>query len=113
LTTADLQQRTLERYRLSANDYRLSQLRYDLGKLRAKGLVERLGGSRRYRLTATGLRLGTVLTKVRFRLLGPLTSLACGAVRARSHHPSPVEAALRDVGTALDRLCEILNLKAA
>jgi hypothetical protein len=112
-TTADLQQRVLQRHRLEPDDYRLSQLRYDLSKLRAKGLLERIDRTRRYRLTALGLRLGTVLVKLRFRLFGPLATLACDAPRPRSHHPSPVEAALRRVGAALDNLCAALNLKVA
>jgi len=49
---------------------RLSQLRYDLSKLRAKSLVERIGKSRRYRLTPLGLKLGVQLVKLRTRLLG-------------------------------------------
>jgi len=46
-----LHARVLARHRLADNDYRLSQLRYDLAKLRAKGMVERLGRTRRYHLT--------------------------------------------------------------
>ena len=48
------------RHRLAVNEYRLSQLRYDLSKLRANGLVERLGNTRRYRLTPAGLKLGAL-----------------------------------------------------
>ena len=48
-TTRELHTRILAHHRLADNDYRLSQLRYDLAKLRAKGLVERLGRTRRYR----------------------------------------------------------------
>jgi len=57
-TTRDLHTRILARHHLAESDYRLSQLRYDLGKLRAKGLVERVRKSRRYRLTPLGLKLG-------------------------------------------------------
>ena len=72
---ADLHARVLERYHLSPDDYQPSQVRYDLWKLRAKAIVERSGTGRRYRVTATGLRLGTLLVKLRFRLLGPLVTL--------------------------------------
>ena len=58
-----------------ADEYRLSQLRYDLSKLRGKGLVEPIGKTRRYQLTPLGLKLGVLLVKLRMRLLGPLTSL--------------------------------------
>ncbi len=84
-TTRELHTRVLARHRLADNDYRLSQLRYDLAKLRAKGLVERLGRTRRYRLTPMGLKLGVLLVKLRTRLLGPLATL----VTNLSPHPTP------------------------
>ena len=54
--------------------YRLSQLRYDLGKLRGKGLVVRLAGTQRYRLTSEGYRLAVLYQKLSERLYGPLTA---------------------------------------
>ena len=71
-TTRDLHERVLSRHRLGEQDYTIGQLRYDLGKLRAHGLAERLGTSRRYRLSRDGVRLGALLVKVRTRLLGPI-----------------------------------------
>ena len=62
-TTRELQERVLARHRLSEQDYTLGQLGYDLGKLRAHHLAERVGASRRYRLTADGVRLGGLLVK--------------------------------------------------
>ena len=113
-TTREVHARLLARHRLAEADYRLGQLRYDLGKLRAHGLVERLGTSRRYRLTARGLKLGVLLVKLRTRLLGPLASLASDEQPRRpTRHPSAVEAAFRQVDTALDRLWDALGLKPA
>src|SRR6266581_1506625 len=83
-TTRELHARILTRHRLADNDYRLSQLRYDLAKLRAKGLVERLGRTRRYRLTQTGAKIGVLLVKLRARLLGPLATLA---TESSTHRP--------------------------
>jgi hypothetical protein len=111
-TTREVHARLLARHRLTEVDYRLGQFRYDLGKLRAHGLVERLGTSRRYHLTARGLKLGVLLVKLRTRLLGPLASLAAERpARRASHHPSEVEAAFRQVDAALDGLCNALGLK--
>ena len=42
-TTREVHARLLARHRLAEGDYRLGPLRYDLTKLRAHGLVERLG----------------------------------------------------------------------
>ena len=113
-TTREVHARVLARHRLTESDYRLTQLRYDLGKLRAHHLVERLGTSRRYRLTARGLKLGVLLVKLRTRLLGPLASLASDE---RPRHPtrttSAVEAAFLQVDTALHHLCDTLGLKPA
>ena len=113
-TAREVHARLLARHRLTEADYRLGQFRYDLGKLRAHGLVERLGTSRRYRLTPRGLKLGVLLVKLRTRLLGPLASLAADEQPRRSaRHPSDVEAAFRQVDAALDHLCDTLGLKPA
>ncbi len=113
-TSREVHARLLARHRLEEADYRLSQLRYDLGKLRAHGLVERVGTSRRYRLTAQGLKLGVLLVKLRTRLLGPLTSLAIEAPPHRSPRTSSeVETAFRQVDAALTHLCDTLGLKPA
>jgi hypothetical protein len=113
-TTRAVHARLLARHRLTDSDYRLSQLRYDLGKLRAHHLVERLGTSRRYRLTASGLKLGVLLVKLRTRLFGPLASLASDQQPRRpTRTTSEVEAAFRQVDTALDHLCATLGLKPA
>jgi hypothetical protein len=112
-TTRDLHERVCRRERISDADYRLSQLRYDLSKLRAKGLVERVGNSRLYRVTTLGVKLGTLLVKLSSLLLGPLCSLAASPPRTRSTHPSAVEAAFRQVDLALHNLCHTLGLAAA
>jgi hypothetical protein len=111
-TTRELHTRVVSRHQLGDSDYRLSQLRYDLAKLRAKGLVERLGTSRRYRLTPLGLKLGVLLVKLRTRLLGPLATLvAQRGPRSATHRSNSIDAAYREVDTALDRLSAALGLQ--
>ena len=113
-TTRELHTRVVARHRLTADDYGLGQLRYDLSKLRAKGLVERIGKTRRYRLTPLGLKLGVLLVKLRMRLLGPLTSMIRQPnSNAPSRHLNSVDAAYRDVDTALDHLSAALGLQQA
>jgi hypothetical protein len=113
-TSREIHDRLLNRYRLTQEAYRLSQFRYDLGKLRAHGLVERLGATRRYRLTPHGLKLGVLLVKLRGRLLGPLVTLATSdQPRRPGRNPTGVEAAFRQVDAALDHLCATLGLHSA
>ncbi|HEY8742764.1 MAG TPA: hypothetical protein VIU62_06680 [Chloroflexota bacterium] len=113
-TTRELHTRILARHQLADGAYRLSQLRYDLSKLRAKGLVERLGNTRRYRLTPLGLKLGVLLVKLRTRLLGPLATLLGNSPVARTSSPNnSVDQAFRDVDTALDHLSQALGLQHA
>jgi hypothetical protein len=113
-TSRDAYTRIVRRHRLAEGDYRLSQLRYDLTKLRAKGLVERIGKTRRYRITALGLKLGIVLVKARTQLLGPLCTLATLAQPLRpTANPSRVEATMRQLDADLHTLCQSLGLVAA
>jgi hypothetical protein len=53
-TTAELYPSVLAALGPGADRYTLASLRYDLSKLRAKGLVEKLPRSRRYRLLPNG-----------------------------------------------------------
>ena len=112
-TTREVHARVLAQHSLAENDYRLSQLRYDLAKLRAKGVVERLGRTRRYRLTQSGARIGVLLVKLRARLLGPLATLATTSSAHRPPHHTSVDAAFHNIDTALDHLCAALGLQHA
>jgi len=81
----------------ATEQYSLASLRYDLSKLRAKGLVEKLPHSRRYRLPATGYSLCLIFLKLFDRVYAPLT--------AGTLHPVPGDAALpRQKPSLLDRL---------
>jgi hypothetical protein len=73
-TTAELYPQVLHTLRLSAPDYKLSSLRYDLWKLRAKGLVEKIPHSRRYRLLPHGYQICLLFLKRFDKIYGPLTA---------------------------------------
>ena len=49
-TTADLYAPTLDTLGLTESQYSLASFRYDLSKLRAKGLLEKVPRSRRYQM---------------------------------------------------------------
>jgi hypothetical protein len=54
--------------------YTLNQLRYDLSKLRGKGMVARLAGSQSYQVSSEGYRLGIFHLKLYQQMYAPLTS---------------------------------------
>ena len=65
-------------------------------------------------MTPLGLKLGVLLVKLRTRLLGPLTSLIRQPNIKLSPPPSnSVDAAYREVDTALDHLSAALGLQKA
>src|SRR5438067_1845099 len=73
-TTADLHPHTVDALGASGATYRLASLRYDLSKLRAKALVEKLPHTRSYRLTKTGYSICLVFLKLFERIYAPLTA---------------------------------------
>jgi hypothetical protein len=63
-TTPDLYPQTLQALRMTPEEYKLGSLRYDLWKLRAKGLLEKIPHSRRYRLLPHGYQICLVFLKL-------------------------------------------------
>jgi hypothetical protein len=53
LTTRELHPQVAQALGLAPAQYRLTSLRYEISKLRAKGLVEKVPHSHRYRLLST------------------------------------------------------------
>jgi hypothetical protein len=96
-TTADLYPRVLQILGCSPEEYKLKSLRYDLSKLRAKELVEKIPRSRHYQFTGQGYRLSIVYLKLFEKLYAPLTA---GMI-----HPCPNDNLLPlHRTTALDQL---------
>jgi hypothetical protein len=74
VTTTDLYTPTLEALGLTESQYSLAALRYDLLKLRAKGLLEKVPHSRRYRLVGKGYSICLVFLKLFEKIYAPLTA---------------------------------------
>jgi hypothetical protein len=62
------------RQALGNPQFTLNQLRYDLGKLRGKGLVVRIAGTQRYQLSPEGYQIAVLYQKFYHRLYAPLTA---------------------------------------
>ena len=73
-TTPELYVPALDALGSTASRYSLASFRYDLSKLRAKGLVEKLPRSRRYRLVGKGYSLCLIFLKLFERIYAPLTA---------------------------------------
>jgi hypothetical protein len=73
-TTADLYSPALDALGVTAPQYSLASLRYDLSKLRAKGLVEKVPHSRRYRLAGKGYSICVAFLKLFEKIYAPLTA---------------------------------------
>src|SRR5438045_6116997 len=95
-------------------EYTLAALRYDLSKLRAKGLVEKLPRSRRYRLPAQGYSVCLIFLKLFDRVYAPLTAALLPPVPSDTALPqpkrSPLDRLYQRINDGLDRLLHALGL---
>ena len=73
-TTAELQAAAAEALGIPIEKFPLSGVRYELWKLRAKGLIEKLPHSRRYRLLPNGYRICLLFLKLFDKIYAPLTA---------------------------------------
>ena len=96
---------------LKRPDYKLSQLRYDLAKLRGKGLVERVHGTQQYRLTPDAYRLGVLYYKLYHRLYAPLTSALLSPLPQDCWLSQSRQSRLDRLYRALDRALQNLHDK--
>lgn len=72
--TRDLHGHVAEALGVTTEQYTLGSLRYDMSKFRAKGLVQKVERSRRYKLTREGYSICVVFLKLFERIYAPLTA---------------------------------------
>jgi hypothetical protein len=116
-TTAELYPKTLAALGVPATNYTLSALRYDLSKLRAKGLVHKLPHSRRYQLRPHGYTISLVFLKLFERIYAPLTAGLLHPFRGDATLPDlkrcQLDRLYQRVVNDLDQLMDAVGLKAA
>ena len=116
-TTAELYPYVLAALQTSSEHYSLASLRYDLSKLRAKDLVEKLPKSRRYRLWPQGYSICLVFLKLFERVYSPLTAGLLRPYRADSklqqQKRTQLDRLYQKIVDDLDDLLGALGLKAA
>jgi hypothetical protein len=116
-TTAELQTATAEALGIPVDQCPLGGIRYELWKLRAKGLIEKLPHSRRYQLLPNGYRLCVLFLKLFDKIYAPLTAGILHPyrrdrvmTRERLHQ---LDKLYKSVIAALDQLVAAVGIKVA
>ena len=116
-TTQEVYPHTLKALGSAPDDYSLASLRYDLYKLRAKGLVQKLPRSRRYQLTPHGYSLCLVFLKLFERVYAPLTAGLLRPVPAdcklQQQRQSQPDRLYQRIADNLEKLLNAVGLKLA
>ena len=109
--TAQIHTAILQAFGLSLETYSLTQLRYDLRKMKAHGLLQRQGRSYCYQLTGKGTKVAAMFVLFHKRVCGPLAnSLFHHQAEPTSQPPAKIEAAYHRADAAIQ---QIINLVAA
>jgi hypothetical protein len=116
-TTAEIHPAVIAALGCDPEHYTLASLRYDLSKLRAKGLVAKLPNSRRYQLLPQGYSICLVFLKLFERVYAPLTAGLLSPIKAdarlQSQRRSQLDRLYQRVVDDLDTLIRAVGLKAA
>ena len=113
-STGEIHRHVIAALGSTTEQYSLASLRYDLSKLRAKGLVEKLARSRRYRLPAKGYSLCVIFLKLFDRLYAPLAAGLLdpvpGDTALPTHKRLLLDRLYQRLGAALDHLLSAIGL---
>ena len=110
-TTAEIYPHVVKALECPSDRYKLGSLRYDLSKLRAKGLVTKLPNSRRYQLLPHGYSICLVFLKLFERIYTPLVAGLLSPVHQQNR--SQLDRLYQRVVDDLDTLVRAVGLKAA
>jgi len=107
--SVEIHQAILASFHLAPAKYTLTQLRYDLRKLKAHELLERDGCRYAYRLTDKGTRAALLFVLFHQRVCGPLANSLFHHRPTRAAAPlSKLEAAYRRADHSIDRVIQLL-----
>ena len=86
---------------------------YDLKKLRAKNMIQRLGRSRRYEATPSGLKALAALVTLRHHVIQPLLASTMNRIPSRSaQNPTPLDHCYASLRTHMQNLLQQLVVAA-
>jgi len=99
----------LSAFQLTPENYTLTQLRYDLRKLKAHALLQRDGDRYAYRLTDKGIRVALMFILFHQRICGPLANSLFLRQPTELHSPpSKLQAAYQKADASIQRLIDLL-----
>jgi hypothetical protein len=99
----------LSAFQLTPENYTLTQLRYDLRKLKAHGLLQRDGHRYAYRLTHKGIRVALMFVLFHQRVCGPLANSLFHRSPRQLHTPtSKFQAAYQKADAAIQQVVDLL-----
>jgi len=108
-TAKQIHSAVLATFQLSAKNYGLNQLRYDLRKLKGHGLLQRDGRRYAYRLTDKGVQVALLFLFFHKRLCGPLANSRFHHKPDPAHRPnSKLEAAYHKADKAIENIIDLL-----
>ena len=104
-----IHQAILSSFQLTTDRYTLTQLRYDLRKLKAHALLQRDGHRYAYRLTNNGIRVALMFVLFHQRVCGPLAnSLFPHRPQETPKPPTKIETAYSQADHAIQKLIDLL-----
>ncbi len=107
--TAQIHEVIRAAFELTPQAYTLTQLRYDLRKMKGHGLLERDGQRYSYRLTDKGKRVAAMFVLFHQRICGPLAnSLFHHRPEATSNPPAQIEVAYHKADAAIQKLVDLI-----
>jgi hypothetical protein len=109
-TTRQIHEAILTAFDIGANRYGINQLRYDLRKLKAHGLLARDGKRYAYRLTEKGIRVALLFILFHKQLCGPLANSLFHHQPAANISPSSkLEAAYHKADHSIQNIIQLLE----
>jgi len=107
--TAQIHEAILSAFGLQAKNYTLTQLRYDLRKMKAHGLIERDGKRYAYRLTSRGNKTALLFVLFHKSVCGPLANSLFNAPPATHFKPTTkLEEAYRKADQSIEHVLKML-----
>ena len=109
-TARQIHRAVLDTFQLSPERYGLNQLRYDLRKMKAHGLLERDGRRYAYRLSTKGIQVALLFLFFHKRLCGPLANSRFHHRPNAGHCPnSKLETAYHQADKAIQQIVDLLQ----